>query len=199
MGPDKSQASKMTDIKLYLQKHKLHVLGIIECDLHGPNSRVSRRNPLKNSEIHEKLNIEGYSIYLPQSWYSHGQARVMAYVKEEIKPIIRNVPPASSDLASISLEIGLGKETKTCFNIFYREFTGGVSGLGDLQAQKDRLSRQISHWKSLYGRGKDVVILGDCNLCAMQWDEVSYINKELANMIQDLNSPANNLLIALPE
>ena len=109
----------------------------------------------------------------------------MAYVKEEIKPIVRNVPPESSDLASISLEIGLGKETKTCFNIFYREFTGGVSGLGNLQAQKDRLSRQISHWKSLYGRGKDVVILGDSNLCAMQWDEVSYINKELANMIQD--------------
>ena len=97
----------MTDIKLYLQKHELHVLGIIECDLHGPNSRVGRRNPLKTSKIHEKLHIEGYSIYLPQSWYNHGQARVMAYIKEEIKPIIRNAGVESSDLASLSIEMRL--------------------------------------------------------------------------------------------
>ena len=36
------------------------------------------------------------------------------------------------------------------FNVYYREFPGGVSGLKDLNSQKERLERQISHWKTLY-------------------------------------------------
>ena len=33
--------------------------------------------------------------------------------------------------------------------------------------------------------GKDVVILGDSNLCADKWNHESYFNKELATMVQD--------------
>ena len=33
----------------------------------------------------------------------------------------------------------LGREKKTCVNIFYREFTGGNSGLSDFESQNDRL------------------------------------------------------------
>ena len=65
------------------------------------------------------------------------------------------------------------------------EFTGGISGQNDLRSQKDRLSRQITHWKSLYAGGRDVVILGDSNLCADQWERDDYVNKELATMTQD--------------
>jgi hypothetical protein len=68
---------------------------------------------------------------------------------------------------------------------FYREFTGGVSGLKDTNSQKERLSRQIDHWKSLFSRGKDVVILGDSNLCAEQWLNESYQHKDLANLTKD--------------
>ena len=97
----------------------------------------------------------------------------------------RNLSVENSDLQSISIEIGLKREKKTCFNMFYREFTGGVSGFSNLAAQKDRLHRQIEHWKLLYANNKDVVILGDCNLCADQWHTDSYFNKELALMVQD--------------
>ena len=46
IDPDGSPSSKLTDIQMYLQKHQLHVFGIIEADLHGPKSRIYRRNPL---------------------------------------------------------------------------------------------------------------------------------------------------------
>ena len=42
-----------------------------------------------------------------------------------------SLPNQYSDLPSLSCEIGLGREKKTCVNFFYREWTGGVSGLDD--------------------------------------------------------------------
>ena len=80
----------------------------------------------------------------------------------------------------------LGKEKKTFVNIFYREFASGVYGSSDLQAQSERLDRQIEHWKSLFSKGKnDVIILGDCNICSDKWDDNDFIYKEQANKIQD--------------
>ena len=69
--------------------------------------------------------------------------------------------------------------------MYYREFTGGMSGLNSKESQVDRLSRQILHWKTLFSGGKDVLILGDSNLCADQWHSDSYQHKELAHMVQD--------------
>ena len=77
LNSDGSQSHKMTDIKLYLKKHQLHMFGIIESDLHGPKSRIKRKNPLSTKDVHEKLHVDGYFILLPQSWYDHDQPRVI--------------------------------------------------------------------------------------------------------------------------
>ena len=147
---DGSPGAKMTDIKLYLQKHDLDLFGIIESDLHGNSSRVYRAHPLSTCDILQKLQVPGYTIILPQSWYNHGQARLILFIKEGLHIKERKLRKEDSDLPSISIELGLGREKKTCFNVYYREFTGGVSGLKDLNSQKERLERQISHWKTLY-------------------------------------------------
>ena len=93
------------------------------------------------------------------------------YVKEGVNIKIRELSSQDSDLPSISCEVGLGREKRTCVNFFYREWTGGISGLFDLQSQTDRLTRQIKHWKSLVSGRRDVVIMGDSNMCAFKWDE----------------------------
>ena len=79
-----SASSKITDIELYLKKHQLHMLAVIESDLHGPGSRIYRSKPLSTNQIIENLHIDGYSIILPQSWYLHNQARILVYIKEGI-------------------------------------------------------------------------------------------------------------------
>ena len=38
LNPDGTPSTKMTDIPLYLEKHKLDLFGIVESDLHGQNS-----------------------------------------------------------------------------------------------------------------------------------------------------------------
>ena len=112
-------------------------------------------------------------------YHSPGLLIIKARLKE------RKLDPSDSDLPSMSFEFGLGREKKSCVNFFYREYTGGVSGLVDITSQMDRLSRQVSHWKTLHETGRDVVILGDSNLCALQWEGEGYQHRELANKVQD--------------
>ena len=100
----------------------------------------------------------------------------------------RKLKQEDLDLPSFSFELGLSSEKKTCFDIFYREFTGGVSGLSDITSQKKRLQRQTQHWKSLYKGSRDVVIMGDSNLCAKKW---------MSTMVQSLHLCKFTLYIKL--
>ena len=54
-----------------------------------------------------------------------------------------------------------------------------------LSAQKDRLKRQINHWRVLSDTNKDFILLGDTNLCAKSWYDQSYDKSELASMVID--------------
>ena len=93
------------------------MLGLIESDLHGQNSRVNRSLKLTTPEVHQNLHISGYHLLLPQSWYNHGQARVIAYIRDGIQAKERKLCLRDVDLPSISVELGHGREKKTCFNI----------------------------------------------------------------------------------
>ena len=170
---DCSTSDKFTDIKLYLQKHQLDLFGILECDLHSQESPINRKSKLTTVELKEILNIEGYKLILPQSWQLLGQARIMLYVKESMNVNVIKLAVSDGDLPSISVEVAKSKEKKTNFNFFYREFTG-LNGYSDNDAQRDRLERQVNHWKQISRSGRDVVLLGDSNLCATQWTEESY-------------------------
>ena len=85
IGGSNHDTNKLTDIKTYVTKHSPHVFGIIESNLHGNNSLINKNKKYSTEEVKQKLNIEGYSLILPSSWSSHGQARVVAYVKDDIR------------------------------------------------------------------------------------------------------------------
>ena len=89
-----------------------------------------------------------------------------------------------SDLPIMSFHISVGTERATVVNFFYREFTGGVSGLDDTLSQNDRLRRTINHWTSLSSGNRDFVCLGDANLCAIKWNDEDYSLAEQAGMVQ---------------
>ena len=62
-----------------------------EADLHGLRSRITRRKNYSTQDLLEKLYIPGYSITLPDSWKLHDQARLIVYVSDEIKAVVRGV------------------------------------------------------------------------------------------------------------
>ena len=175
---------KLLEIEQYIEEHKLHALCVIESDLHGATSRVRRNNPATSEIINASLGIEGYSIHLPDTWESHGQARIMLYIKDDLKCEIKRNPRDCNDLPSISCKIGIRNE-KVSINFFYREWTSMVSGLNDIGSQKERLKRQISLWDNLSQHNENTMILGDANVCAMSWNDENFGQKDISSMIQD--------------
>ena len=177
--------TKIVDVKDFLSANDLQILCLIEADLHGITSRVKRIKPITSREIEENLKVENYKTLLPQSWQAHGQARILLYVRDDINLKVKPLTRSDTDLPSVSCEIGVGREKKTRVNFFYREWTSGVSGLGDNGSQGERLKRQINHWKTLHTGGRDTIILGDANLCALKWEEEDFHNKEIALQVQE--------------
>ena len=177
---------KFTDVKLFIAKHQPHAFGIIESDIHSPLSRSQRQCTFSTEEVLDKLKIDGYNLELPETWQHFGQARILVYLRSDVlyKRWTQNNPV---NLPNITFEVGIGKEKKTLLNFFYREWTSGVTGESSHTSQVDRLECQIAYWKTLYATNKDVVSLGDANLCALTWHEPSFdaSNKVLANLIQD--------------
>ena len=80
--------------------------------------------------------------------------------------------------------MGLGREKKTNINFYYREWTGIRS---DRAQQGERLDWIVQHWRVLAAEDRDLLCLGDANLCTMKWNDPNYSDKELANKIQDFN------------
>ena len=171
---------------MFIQKHNPHVLGIIESNIHSSHSRVQRRSTFNTNEVKSKLKVEGYNIELPDTWSDFGQARILVYVREDIN-YKRKLMQTNTDLPNVTLDIGLGREKKTTLNYFYREWTGGVSGENSQSSQINRITKQIDYWRSLYAQNRDVVCLGDANLCALSWDDNNFeaSKKALANLVQE--------------
>ena len=132
------------------------------------------------------MHIEGYKIELPDTWEEHGQCRILVYVKDDVN-YKRQRMTSDTDLPNITLEIGLGREKKTVINYFYREWTGGISRDKSQASQINRLTRQIGYWRTLYTQNKDVICMGDANLCALSWHDSNYeaSKKVLANLVQE--------------
>ena len=119
---------KMSEVKAFLQKKNLHMLCLIEADVHSAISRIRRRSPLTTKDITNKLDIPGYKIFLPSTWQKYGQARILVYAREELNIKERVLGDQHSDLPMMTFEIGFGREKKTIVNFFYREFTVGSLG-----------------------------------------------------------------------
>ena len=112
IGKSESESMKLMEIKQFIQKHHPHTLGIIECDIYSAQCQVQRKTTFTTDEVISRLNIEGYNIELPDTWYNYGLARILVYVKDDIN-YKRKMMASNTDLPNISLEIGLGKERKT--------------------------------------------------------------------------------------
>ena len=59
-----------------------------------------------------------------------------------------------------------------------------MSGLSDIAAQNERLTRQIDHWRSICKSKRDFVSLGDANLCSIKWHDENYHRQEQVAMVQ---------------
>ena len=176
-------SNKHAEIKQFIQLRKPHCFAVIETDFYGHQSALNRRK-YSTAEIREKLKIDGYKIEFPSTWDTHGQARLICYVSEDIKYSRKQLNDGLDHIPSITLEIGLGRATKTTVHYYYREWTNGVTGESSRHSQREQLQQHVSQWEALVRSGRDFVALGDANVCALHWNDPSYQHKDLANQVQ---------------
>ena len=170
-------------MKQFILNKKLHILCVIEADLHSSMSRSARRKTITRKEIETVLHITGFKILLPATWKQHGLARMIVYVKEELKVHENQLAADLTDLPMLTLEVGFSVEKKTIVNFFYREFTSGVTGLSSAADQLERLGRMTKYWQNLARSNKDLVCLGDANLWAVNWNDEDYYQKDQAELV----------------
>ena len=182
-----NETSKFVDVKCFIQKHKPHVFGLIESDLHSPLSNCIRKNKFSTEEVIDKLKIDGYSLVFPDTWNHFGQARIVAYVSDDLIFRQKETDMKYAELPNITLDIGLGKEKKTTLNLFYREWKSGISKEDSQASQVRRLQSQIEYWETLYTQNNDTLVMGDANLCARTWNNQDYdaSKKVLADHLQE--------------
>ena len=174
---------KLSEIKQLISKYKPHSFGIIESDLYSTKSSKSRKT-FTQAEIRDNLKIDGYKIEFPKTWEKHGEARIICYVSDEIKYSRKWLQDGNDHIPSITLEVGLGKATRTTVHYFYREWKNGVTGEDDRTSQQVQLKQHINQWEQIVRGGRQFVALGDANVCAMSWNDPSYRHKDLAVEIQ---------------
>ena len=182
--------AKLAEIEHFISDNNLDILIVAEAGLHGRKSRIIRSYPVTSTIIRTALRIPGFQILLPESWELHETARLIMYVSDNIQVKQVSTPVLVSDLPIINIEVKKGKAAPTLVSGYYREFTGGISGIKTPEAQLERLVRLTEVWKYLDTLGKDTIIMGDTNLCYRNWSVPGAPQQPLINRVKEVQAAA---------
>ena len=141
------------------------------------------------TQVLEKFAIEDYKIFLPDSWLSHDKARVIVYAKEDINVKQIHLDPFSNHLQCINLEVGFGKCKKHFYSFFYREWTPCVSQQSS--NQREDLQLIMDNWRNNNIDSRDLITMGDMNLCAIKMEKQGFEYSGLANIVKDFEMEEN--------
>ena len=175
--PNNEPSHKFKEAMEYINTNKLDMLAIIESNL--------RMEKINKEDISLAVTLPNFRVVLPDSWDVHGVARILILVKTSLNVEIMKTGTISNDLPTVTMKVRISRREMLMVNFFYREFTGGVSGLKNQGAQLERLKRQVKVWQKMAGGGKDFVIMGDANVCALKWKEDASEKKEIGDEIKD--------------
>lgn len=140
---------KVAEIKAFIETNNIDILAVSESGLHGKISRIMRTNPINND------------------------ARIIFYVNNSVTIKEIKTPANISDLPIILILARKSKGPQTLISTHYREFTGGISGIGSPEYQVERLKRIVEHWNFLDTFNKETVIISNTNLCHSKWNNTS--------------------------
>ena len=182
---------KIDDVKIAAEKHHAHVIGVSEVNFKRDeyNSDENSNTKLSTEQLTKKLYIPEYKLILPDSWERYGVARVIVYVKDDLKVKIKHLDNDSAHLQSIMLELGYGKCKPHIYNFYYREWTSCVRGNNN--HQEEDLEILLNTWREATETDYDFVSMGDMNLCAKLMEEPGYQHSRLASKLKDFNLEEN--------
>ena len=147
--------NKMTELKLAVAEHQPHLLGISEANFKAVHDS-------------EDVQIAEYELFFSKTLENPnlGISRVVCYKHNSLVGGLR--PDLMSDsFSSIWMEIGLPRKRKFLICQLYREwqYLGQPDNISrTIPAQIERWVTFLDQWERALDGGKEVIVMGDCNL-----------------------------------
>ena len=158
--------NKMTQLELAVADHKPHILGISEANF-------------KRGHDLEDVQLGDYDLFLSKTFDNDdlGVSRVVCYKHTSLVGGLRE-DLMSDNFSSIWMEIGLPRKKKILVCQLYREWqhlgqTDRTSS--SIPAQLDRWISFLDQWERAIDTGKEVIVMGDCNLDYLKFSDIGQL------------------------
>ena len=175
-GPSLLQ-NKMHDIENIIDKYKPHILGLSEANL-------------RNFDDISEVQIKDYNLHVCPTInnLNHRVSRVVVFTHRSVvvKPRLDLMNPLVS---TVWLEVGLPRQRKFLVCNAYREW--GYPNQPDksshsYSSQKDRWSLFLDQWETGILEDKEIIVLGDINICHNKWNRVDLSSNEQTYKLKSL-------------
>ena len=169
--------------------HKMDEIEEVVSNLHTHVLGISEANFKKGHSI-EDVQIQDYELILSKTIMNENLevSRVVCYKHESMVGKVRD-DLMSDSFSSIWLELGLPRKKKFLVCQLYREW--------QYMGQEDKRSRSIpeqlsrwtiflDQWNQAIASGKEVIVMGDCNLNHFKFTDAGQLQPLVDLLIQEI-------------
>ena len=181
--------NKTNDIENVISDHHPHLLGISEANLHRDHNV-------------DNCNIEDYDLITCKTLDNINlkTSRVVVYKHTSIVAKIRD-DLMSDKFSSIWLEVGFPGKTKFLVCNLYREwqYLGQPDSVSlGIPAQLERWLTFLVQWERALGTGKEVIVMGDCNLDFLKFDDAGQLQPLVDLVLENIYPHGVQQLVQVP-
>ena len=160
--------NKMQDIEKVISDYHPHVLGISE-------SNLKKDHDLQDVQLEEYEIITSKTLNNEQLNIS----RIVCYKHQSVVGKVRN-DLMSDQFSSIWLELGLPNKKKFLICQLYREWRYmGQADRGEYSNTSEQQMRRwvifIDQWERALATGKEVIVMGDCNIDHLKFNKAGHL------------------------
>ena len=136
----------------------------------------------KALEKEESYCVKGYHTIFPKRKVFNSKIRIIALIRETLMPRIKLRNDLMSDeFPSIWIEINNVPHKSLLISGFYRQWTHET--LPKDEAEQNGITILTNQMELATSEKKDVMILGDANLCSLKWSDTKSLHKNIANQL----------------
>ena len=172
-------SNKLSDIEGVIDNFRPHVLGLSEANLRKQDNLTEVQ--LQDYNLHTCPTINNPS---------HGVSRVVVYTHKSVtaKPRHDLMCPW---ISAVWLEVGLPGKHKFLLCNAYREW--GYPNQQDntsrtINSQKERWTMFLDKWEAGIQEDKEIIVLGDLNICHEKWNDENLPCTELTSKLKSLKN-----------
>ena len=160
-----------SELKNIIHTNSLGLIFLVETDTYAINQE-------------EDYQIPGFKTLVQKKKDTNSPTRIICLVDKKLasRALIRQ-DLTSADFPSIWLELENTNQKNMIIGGFYREWSPG--GVKSIEAQVEAMRVFTNQIEQAAAENKNIIILGDANLCSIKWNSPNFLHKKISDELQD--------------